>query len=115
MTTVYFGTNRKPNRKNKPDDFTGEFSDDGLANLRFGEADVNLDSERVESIEIYRETQTVFGSQALLDDLRSRMVNEESDTIIFIHGYNVSFKEALISAAKIKARYRVPGRPKLTW
>ena len=40
MVKVYFGTNRKPNRKASPDDFGREFSEDGLANLRFGMAEV---------------------------------------------------------------------------
>ena len=40
MVKVYFGTNRKPNRKTAPDDFGHEFSAEGLANLRFGMAEV---------------------------------------------------------------------------
>ena len=41
MVKVYFGTNRKPNRKTAPDDFGRGSSEDGLANLRFGMADVS--------------------------------------------------------------------------
>ena len=43
MVKVYFGPNRKPNRKKAPDDFGQGFSDDGLANLRFGMAEVTGD------------------------------------------------------------------------
>ena len=40
MIKVYFGTNRKPNRATAPSDFGHGFSRDGLANLRFGMAEV---------------------------------------------------------------------------
>ena len=51
MVKVYFGTNRKPNRKSAPDDFGREFSEDGLANLRFGMAEVT--GENLDNYEIF--------------------------------------------------------------
>ena len=41
MARIYFATNRRPNRKVHPTDFGKKFSDDGLANLRFGVAEVD--------------------------------------------------------------------------
>ena len=38
MAKVYFATNRNPNRQQNPDDFGKDFSEGGLANLRFGQA-----------------------------------------------------------------------------
>ena len=51
MVKVYFGTNRKPNRKTKPDDFGRSFSEDGLANLRFGMADVT--GEKLDTYDLH--------------------------------------------------------------
>jgi hypothetical protein len=51
MIKVYFGTNRKPNRKTAPDDFGTGFSEDGLANLRFGMAGVHGD--KLEEFDLY--------------------------------------------------------------
>ena len=38
MTDVCFGTNRNPRPAKNPTNFGKRFSDDGLANLRFGQA-----------------------------------------------------------------------------
>lgn len=46
MVDVFFATNRRPNDRDVPTDFGADFSEDGLANLRFGFAKVtgpNLD------------------------------------------------------------------------
>ena len=51
MVKVYFGTNRKPNRKTKPDDFGRGFSEAGLASLRFGMAEVT--GEKLDNYEIF--------------------------------------------------------------
>ena len=115
MTTIYFGTNRRPNRKKAPDDFGSGFSDDGLANLRFGKATVigdqldNYDLDVApERLRIDRERKikggpgSVLGSENIFRRVRQKMVDKTSDTVVFIHGYNVSFREALTSAARLK-------------
>ena len=114
MTTVYFGTNRKPNRKTKPDDFLGEFSEDGLANLRFGEAEVSAGG-KIESITVYPENEkgTVLGSVKLFDYLRDKMQKENGDTLIYMHGYNVTFQAALLTGAILQEKSRIAGQPPL--
>ncbi|MGF1527914.1 MAG: alpha/beta hydrolase [Candidatus Competibacterales bacterium] len=109
MTTVYYGTNRRANRKNRPDDFEAGFSDDGLANLRFGEAEIVDD--RIERLEVYHETPSgsVLGSQKLFDLLRERMAQEGCDVLLFIHGFNVTFHEALRNAAVMENLYQGRG------
>ena len=115
MTTVYFGTNRRPNRKRKPDNFGSSFSDDGLANLRFGVAEVTgdrLDRYELEiapeKLRIDRERKikggpgSVLGSETVFQRVRQEMIDHSCDTVVFIHGYNVSFRQALTSAAKLK-------------
>lgn len=115
MAKVYFGTNRKPNRKTSPDDFGRGFSEDGLGNLRFGMVEVT--GEDMDSLDLYlaperlrvdRErkikggTGSVLGSLNVFNRVRDKMVLHSRDTVIFIHGYNVSFKQALASAARLK-------------
>lgn len=115
MTRVYFGTNRKPDDPQNPTDFTGEFSHDGLANLRFGEADVQ--GNQVTSINIFNENltpaagQPVLGSRHLFEGLRNRIRDSKSDVLVFIHGFNVSFHEALIDGAQMVEQYRIHDDP----
>ncbi len=113
MHTVYFATNRKLKKSGPKTDFTGDFSADGLANLRFGEAMVN-ERGRVEGVNVYEETPDLStrGSHTLFESLRQRMIESESDVIIFIHGFNVSFKSALHAAARLRERYQPADAPK---
>ena len=118
MTKVYYGTNRKPNRKKSPNDFGTGFSEDGLANLRFGMADIS--GEDLDRFEIYIAPErlntdyarkvkgssgSVFGSTNVFRRVREKMVTHSRDTIVFVHGYNVSFREALTSAARLKRQF----------
>ncbi len=43
MVKVYFTTNRRPNNRENPTDFGTDFNEDGLASVRFGEAEVTGD------------------------------------------------------------------------
>jgi len=118
VTKVYYGTNRRPNRKKSPDDFGTGFSDDGLANLRFGMADVG--GEDLDEFDIYIAPErlntdydrkvkgasgSVFGSANVFKRVREKMLAYSRDTIVFVHGYNVSFREALTSAARLKRQF----------
>ncbi len=118
MVKVYFGTNRKPNRKKAPDDFGWGFSEAGLASLRFGMAEVtggNLDNydlylapERLRK-DVERKIKggkgSVLGSLNVFERVRDKMIGHARDTVVFIHGYNVSFKQALTSAAELKRNF----------
>jgi len=119
MTKIYFGTNRKPNRKVAPDDFGSGFSEGGLANLRFGMVEVT--GEKLDSFGLFylapeklnedRERKikggkgSVLGSLNVFNRVREKMVQHTRDTVIFVHGYNVSFKEAMTSAAQLKRNF----------
>jgi esterase/lipase superfamily enzyme len=106
MTTIYFATNRKPNRVTNPDDFTGEFSQDGLANLRFGKAEVTGSGFNQIEIEVAREnlraTRPVLGSQFIFQEAQQRVQEGKLDTVILLHGFNVSFKDGLRGAAELE-------------
>lgn len=118
MTKVYFGTNRKPNRKKAPNDFGSGFSEDGLANLRFGMAEVSGDKLDKYDLYIAPERLTVdyerkikggagsvLGSKNVFNRVRDKMLQHQRDTVVFVHGYNVSFREALTSAARLKRNF----------
>ena len=119
MAKVYFGTNRKPNRKSSPDDFGRGFSEDGLANLRFGMVEVSgekLDKYgelylAPERLAVDRERKlkggpgSVLGSLNVFNRVRDKMIAHTRDTVIFVHGYNVSFKNALTCAAQLKQNF----------
>lgn len=118
MVKVYFGTNRKPNRKTAPNDFGRGFSDAGLASLRFGMAEVT--GEMFDTYDLYLAPErlrkdaerkikdgkgSILGSLNVFERVRQKMVAHARDTVVFIHGYNVSFKEALTSAACLKRNF----------
>lgn len=115
MTTVYFGTNRNPSPKNKPRNFGANFSPDGLANLRFGKATVKgkqvtvgVHAEKLAKVadrNAINADSSKLGSKTLFDNLRADMQSSCRDTVVFVHGYNVTFKEALQSAARIHANF----------
>ncbi|MGR9014115.1 MAG: alpha/beta hydrolase [Gammaproteobacteria bacterium] len=105
MTTIYFATNRNPNDADKPTNFGIDFSENGYGDLRFGKAEVMLGKLVSESIEVLPDN-AKDGSKELLKQLRTSMKIDEIDTLIFIHGFNVSFKNAIESAGLLSDRYK---------
>jgi len=109
MTTLYFATNRKPNRANKPTDFGAGFSSTDLGDLRFGRANVNAGKLDETSIQVLPDNPRQ-GSQALFTELRQTMKADRADSLVFIHGFNVSFRDAMESAGLLSDVYaRVSG------
>ena len=113
--TIYFATNRNPNRKNDPDDFGGEFNEVSVDSLRFGEVDCSLTGKtaKIDAIRVAPEKlaadqdATKYGSKAVFETLRESM-RGGVDTLAFIHGYNVSFHEAILTGARIVKNYSAP-------
>lgn len=105
MTTVYFATNRELLPTGNPDFFGSNFSADGLANLRFGRAEVTGNNFSQIAVTVAPENlfadPPVLGSQTIFAELQSKMKREASDTLLFIHGFNTPFRNALSSAAQI--------------
>ena len=102
-TTIYFATNRKPN-KPAPTDFGKGFARKNLGDVRFGQANVINGSIDKTSIKVLPDKPSQ-GSQALFKTLRKKMKDDGGDSLIFIHGFNVSFTEAIESAAKMAKEY----------
>lgn len=105
---VHFITNRNHMPDNARAVFGGQFNPDGVAALRFGKAQYDVDGKKAvfRSIDVYPDAKVLpgqstvppSGSGSFLDDLHKRMLAER-DTLLFIHGYNVSFLEALEAGA----------------
>ena len=105
--TVYFATNRNPNKKIQPDDFGPDFSERGLADLRFGEADVEGPPYEVKAVRVAPENlapksgKQKLGSLEVFGKVRENMSETKQDTLIYIHGFNVTFKDGLATAARL--------------
>ncbi len=140
---IYFATNRNhvgPDRWH-PDSYGTKFSDDGMENLRFGEASIAADDGRIDAfigkrmgrcgtgdgeglsgylagcaksarIDAYPETlsnaisdaeqkDAKLGSVTLFSNVMADM-KKSSDVLIYIHGYNVSWSDALGSALSLQ-------------
>ena len=105
MTTIYFATNRNHDDSTNPATFGSRFSEAGLGDLRFGKVEVNNSVVDNHSIEILPDDPRL-GSKVLFKDLKTSMRVSQVDSLIFIHGFNVTFEESIISAAKISAFYK---------
>ncbi len=104
MTTVYFATNRNPNHAQTPTDFGKGFSETSLGDLRFGQANVKKGTLDHNSIQVLPDN-PAEGSEALFAQIRKTMKSKSLDSLLFIHGFNVSFKAAVESAAQIGEFY----------
>lgn len=123
---IYFATNRNPDSVERPTDFGGHFSPNGLTDLRFGSAEVTgADLDRYtldvapEKLDVglaqanaRRLEGQVLGSQAVFEQVRAEMVEGRQDCMVFIHGFNVGFKEAIQRTAQLQRFYAA--RP-MTW
>jgi esterase/lipase superfamily enzyme len=107
MTTVFFITNRNVTGDKGRQDFGSGFHRDGPGALRFGWAEV--EASEVVDIEIASERLTgdtpVLGSDAVFGLLRHKMEKHARDTVVFVHGYANTFRNALAHAALLKERY----------
>lgn len=107
---IFFATNRQPT-SSKLTNYGKHFNKDGLSVIRFGQAIVSGNKVTVKTapeklfvneFETSLVTdKTQLGSSKVFHDIRNQMVSSCRDTLIFVHGYNVSFKEAIKSAAKL--------------
>lgn len=103
-TRIYFGTNRNLKNVDNPKEYFGhDFSSEGLADLRFGQAMVDDDGNPTE-VQLLPNA-PADGSAALLDELRSKMQEQGRPTFIYVHGYNTNWAAACKGAANLKRAY----------
>lgn len=115
---VFFATNRDYQPNNKLLVFGPHFNPDGVAALRFGTADFNFsgDDPRLESVDVYEDVKgetdvNKTGGGRFLNDLRVGMSGPVKDTLVFIHGFNVTFMGALEAGARLARHVRVGSNP----
>ncbi len=116
---VFFVTNRNLQPENKTVVFGRRFNPDGVAALRYGWADFDPSLALPTQVHVYPEAMgqnpdagfVTAGSTSFLDDLKSQMRVGCSDTIVFIHGFNVSFKDALAAASRLSAQTVIADKP----
>lgn len=116
---VFFATNRNYQPVNKKQVFGKTFNPDGVAALRFGYADFKSDKTRpsLETLHVYPDILnqpdvTKTGGGMFMEDLRAAMAaGDRCDTLVFIHGFNVSFTGALEAAALLAQSLNVGGHP----
>ena len=111
---VHFATNRNHLPGNKLEIFGRAFNPDGVAALRYGYADFD-DGSRPTNVEVYPEEADengfkVKGSDRFLRDLHQCMAGDRSDTLVFIHGFNVTFMGALAAGAELSRQVQIDGR-----
>lgn len=105
MSRIWFGTNRNPvvNEQGVVVDFDGNFSAEGLQDLRFGVAEV-VDGRMV-SISVAPSSPEQAGSEAVFSLVKEQMKQAGRDTIALLHGYATSFRQAVEGAEKTKQAY----------
>jgi esterase/lipase superfamily enzyme len=108
---LFFLTNRNLVSRAGGPTFGNSFNPDASAGLRYGRATI-LDggaSLRVRAVTVYEERRdpgdgrfAVKGSTPFLSNVYRQMMDGQRDTVMFVHGFNTTFEEALISGARLK-------------
>ncbi|MEZ4386716.1 MAG: alpha/beta hydrolase [Candidatus Krumholzibacteriia bacterium] len=109
MARIYFATNRDPEPPDAPRTFGGHFNPAAFDNLRFGRATVV--GKQVREVTVADETLSAdhararLGSQEIFGELLAAM-RRGADTLVYVHGYNVSFTDALRGGGAIRRALR---------
>lgn len=115
---VFFVTNRNHQEGNKKQVFGTTFNPDGVAALRFGYADFAPDpaKPKLQALHVYPDKKdetdiNKTGGGLFMDALRQVMTaGKKTDTLVFIHGFNVTFTGALTAGALLAQGLKAEGR-----
>lgn len=115
--TVYFATNRLPAGGEPPQKFLEETGPFDGASVRFGYVEVPDDEADEVELHVARERLHAtlnkqppkFGSEQILPVLRDVLRQEERDVLVYIHGFDNSFRSALHGAGRLARVYREAG------
>lgn len=115
MQKIYFITNRNPNNKSNPTGFGRYFNPDGMACLRFGSAQkksariiIRTATEKLQPnvAGTAEDTQRCrYGSQQVFAALQKSMRKQQRDSLIFVHGYNNSFRDSLRNGFRLAEQF----------
>ena len=114
---VFFVTNREVkeyDQNQQPIDFGTEINNNSKRPLHFGKGRVN-DGNELEEIYTSRDTisEELCCNHDIFDEIQDCMF-KGIDTIIFFHGFNNTFKDAVIGAAELKRLYEQKGNREYT-
>ena len=112
---VFFATNRNHLEGNKIQVFGKSFNPDGVAALRFGYADYQSDDVRPKLLDVHvypdnkgeTDIARTGGGMFMAALHRAMATTKKTDTLVFIHGFNVSFMGALEAGALLGQSLRV--------
>ncbi|MBO9544700.1 alpha/beta fold hydrolase [Caulobacter sp.] len=111
---VYFATNRNHQPENTKLVFGPRFNADGVAALRYGHVDFSPGVETLQGAEVtvYEdaagpEFDPTKGGARLLEELRKGMCIDQLDTLVFIHGFNVTFNGAIEAGLRLAREVRI--------
>lgn len=121
---VFFATNRHVEGSDKNPKFGTGFHEKGPHYLRFGRAlvtppkkwdgDFKTDSIVLASEKINEDGgEKTLGSEQIFEVLRRTMMDENSETLIYLHGYANTTESALERAAELKVRYQFDAKKPL--
>ena len=120
MAVVAFATNREPRPRGVPVAFGRHLNSESPGALRFGWATVKdsgvdlavAEENLVEDGSGVRvdENRSVLGSRAVFCEMRCKMTKKRRDALVYIHGYNIKFREGLRAADRL-ATVLGPGGP----
>ncbi len=114
---VYFATNRNHQPQSVQSAFGPRFNPDGVAALRFGHVDfeAGVNALQASAVTVYEDAKGDPDAKAefdphkgggrLLEALRQSMCSGH-DTLVFIHGFNVSFNDAMEAGARLAREIR---------
>ncbi|MDO9337082.1 MAG: alpha/beta fold hydrolase [Caulobacteraceae bacterium] len=115
---LFFFTNRNLLARKRPS-FGNSFNPDASAGLRYGRATLSNSGAdpRVKEVVVYEEQKDpetglfkIKGSTPFLTNLYRLMWDGEKDTVLYVHGFNVSFEGALEGGARLKRGLALRGR-----
>ncbi|MEL7214630.1 MAG: alpha/beta fold hydrolase [Pseudomonadota bacterium] len=122
MARLYFATNRRLNvtKALRVKSFKTKLDRDAPYLFRVGVTKVAADPGdenapwQVGASHLYPEDpnapQPLRGSAALFAELNKELKGSQRELVVYIHGFNTSFKEAMQTAAQIRRRFGKPGR-----
>lgn len=123
--TVHFVTNREETRGKIP--FGPRLNRNSPLYLRYGAADVappegrrtdfaltevRVAPEAIPGVgNVAADAPVKFGSAAVYAGLQKRLIDNNADLLLFLHGYACDFEMAMLRAAELKLRWSTAARP----
>lgn len=118
---IFYATNRRHIGKSQfqPDDYENSFSADDSDNLRFGKVSIRDGKYKIKAfketllkdIPIEDQPKAILGSDDFFKELKKIMMSK-TDVIVYIHGYNVDFHEAIKRAETLQDTINKENRKK---